>query len=165
MTHPIRDTRAMVAGMNPVLDPAEYVFCSTSDPALATEASPLALSVFREREGLTVILAGSDAEKLGFPAALPMRRIELTVNSALDGVGLTAAVATALAAEDIPCNVVAAFHHDHLFVPAALAERALSALQALQSGTTRNGVPLLSRAADAPAATLEIVNRLRDETP
>jgi hypothetical protein len=61
-----------------------------------------------------------------------MRRIELTVRSALDGVGLTAAVASALAEAGIPCNVVAAFHHDHVFAPAAMAERALAVLHALQ---------------------------------
>ena len=61
-----------------------------------------------------------------------MRRIVLTVHSALDGVGLTAAVASALAAEQIPCNVVAAFHHDHVFVPADMAKRALAILEALE---------------------------------
>jgi hypothetical protein len=53
------------------------------------------------------------------------------VNCALDGVGLTAAVASALAGEGIPCNVVAAFHRDHIFVPSEAAERALAVLKAL----------------------------------
>jgi len=61
-----------------------------------------------------------------------MKRIVLTANSALDGVGLTAAVASALAETDIPCNIVAAFRHDHVFVPSAMAERALAILKALQ---------------------------------
>jgi uncharacterized protein len=50
---------------------------------------------------------------------LAMRQITLDVHSALDGVGLTAAVAVALAAEGIPCNMIAAHHHDHVFVPPA----------------------------------------------
>ena len=54
----------------------------------------------------------------------------LQVHSALDGVGLTAAVAGALAAAGIACNVIAAFHHDHLFVPAARAGAVLLAAQA-----------------------------------
>ena len=57
-------------------------------------------------------------------------RITLDVNSALDGVGLTAAVAQALAARGIAANVVAGFHHDHVFVPAAQGEAALAALEA-----------------------------------
>ena len=47
-------------------------------------------------------------------------------------VGLTAAVAVALADAGIACNVVAAVHHDHLFVPVESADAALAALRALQ---------------------------------
>ena len=66
------------------------------------------------------------------------------MNSALDGVGLTAAVSGALAAEAIPCNVVAAFHHDHIFVPSGMAERALAVLKALQGGAVSAMTGLLS---------------------
>ena len=88
---------------------------------------------------MSLILPRAAAEALGFPVALPMRQIELTVNSALDGVGLTAAVASALAAEGVPCNVVAAFHHDHIFVPAAKAEMALAVVKALQDAAAPRG--------------------------
>jgi SAM-dependent methyltransferase len=59
-----------------------------------------------------------------------MACLTLTVPSALDGVGLTAAVAAALAARGIPANVVAALRHDHVFVPEAMAGAALDALHA-----------------------------------
>jgi len=134
MPEAIRRARDMVANMNPVLAGAEFVFCSTADPSLIAKARPLALGSFREDEGVTLILPLEAAQRLDFPHDLPMRRIELTVNSALDGVGLTASVAAALAAEEIPCNVVAAFHHDYVFTPSATAERALAVLQALQAG-------------------------------
>ncbi len=124
----------MLAGMRPVLEAGEVVFCTTSDEALAAAAQPAAQGLFREAEGLSLILPRQTAEALGFPVGLPMRRIVLAVASALDGVGLTAAVASALAAEAIPCNVVAAFHHDHVFVPSERAERALAILKAVQAG-------------------------------
>jgi uncharacterized protein len=57
--------------------------------------------------------------------------ITLTVNSSLDGVGLTAAVSQALAEQGIPCNVVAAAHHDHLFVPERRAEETVLILESL----------------------------------
>jgi hypothetical protein len=60
-----------------------------------------------------------------------MRQITLNVFSALEGVGLTAAVAVALADAGIACNMVAAFHHDHVFVPEAQAEAALKVLREL----------------------------------
>ncbi len=57
-----------------------------------------------------------------------MRQITLDVNSSLEGVGLTAAVSAALADRGIACNVVAAYHHDHIFVPEKDAETALDVL-------------------------------------
>jgi uncharacterized protein len=123
----------MLAAMNPALDGPDYVFCATIDARKVAEAAPHALGTFREAEGLTLILERGTAEASGFDASQPMRRIVLQVNSALDGVGLTAAVASALAEEDIPCNVVAAFHHDHVFVPAEMAERALAILKDLEA--------------------------------
>lgn len=131
---PVRDTSAMIAGMAPEADPRIWHFCTTADDERAARAAPLALASFREAEGTSFILPDEAAGALGFDTALPMTRITLTVHSALDGVGLTAAVAQALAAEGIACNMVAAFHHDHAFVPQADAARALAVLRALAAG-------------------------------
>jgi hypothetical protein len=57
------------------------------------------------------------------------------VHSELEGVGLTAAVSSALAEVRIACNVVAGFHHDHLFVPWERRGEALVVLQRLASGS------------------------------
>jgi hypothetical protein len=57
--------------------------------------------------------------------------ITLRVHSALDAVGLTAAVSLALTDAGISCNVVAGFHHDHLFVPHTRAADAVRVLEAL----------------------------------
>ncbi|WP_112945604.1 MULTISPECIES: ACT domain-containing protein [unclassified Rhizobium] len=132
-TQPVRDTKAMLSGMTPSLDAADYVFCTTEDEQLAMQAAPISLGWFREAEGVSVILALGDAQRLGFDNTLPMRRITLTVFSSLEGVGLTAAVATALANHNISCNMVAAYHHDHVFVPTADAEEAMRVLLDLQA--------------------------------
>jgi len=129
----IRDTRAMLAGMTPVLRDGSFVFCITNDPTLAEQARKVALSWFREDEGTAMILDLRVAALLGFDVGLPMRRIVLEVYSALDGVGLTAAVANALAGANISCNVVSAYHHDNIFVTAAMAEKAVEVLQEVQS--------------------------------
>ena len=76
---------------------------------------------------------GSAAPIAGLPVRNPMALIRLNVYSALDGVGLTAAVAGALAEAGIACNMVAALNHDHVFVPADRATQALSILRALQA--------------------------------
>lgn len=123
----------MLAGMTPALTDGEFVFCTTQDAERATRLGDKAFGVIREDEGTTLILARADAVAAGFDDAQPMRRIVLEVFSALDGIGLTAAVATALSAEGIPCNMLAAYHHDHVFVPSAMAERALCVLRDLQA--------------------------------
>ena len=139
----IQSARKALTAMNPVFDPNEYLFCAPADFATMVNASADALCIFREQEGASLILPRAAAERFGFKVDLPMRRITLMANSALDGVGLTAAVSAALATERIPCNVVAAYRHDHLFIPKDFAERALAVLERLQSD------------AAAPDATLD----------
>ncbi len=89
--------------------------------------------MFREAEGVSLILERGAARAAGFPVEAPMALITLNVYSALDGVGLTAAVATALARAGIACNMVAALNHDHVFVPIERAQEALAVLLALQA--------------------------------
>lgn len=127
----VRDTRAMIAGMAPVRDPETWHFCTAGDRELAERARPHALAVFAEDEGVSLILPDEVARDLGFPVEMPMSRITLSVHSALDGVGLTAAVASALAEAHIPCNMVAAYHHDHAFVPEELADQTMDILKAV----------------------------------
>lgn len=130
MPGPVRATGAMLAGMSPVVQPGLWVFCIL--PA-GSPLPPGAIASFAEAEGLSVILPVDAARRIGADASLPMAQITLTVHSALDGVGLTAAVSTALAEQAIPCNMVAAFHHDHVFVPEGLAPQAMAILRALQA--------------------------------
>jgi hypothetical protein len=59
------------------------------------------------------------------------------VHSALDAVGLTAAISTALADAVLSCNVIASYHHDHLLVPADRAPEAITVLSDLSRGTRR----------------------------
>lgn len=140
MTPPqtVRDTSAMLSGMTPALSEGEFIFCTTTDEQLAGRTLPAALAWFREAEGVSLVLAGDVAAELGFNCDTPMRRIVLEVFSSLEGVGLTAAVASALSAQAIPCNMIAAYHHDHVFVPAPMADRAMEVLRELQAGTSRD---------------------------
>jgi len=124
----------MLAGMAPVLDARDWRF------VLVKGAPPAdAFAVIREDEGTTAIMAGSDMAGSGMAGSgmagsgegAAFARITLMVHSALEGVGLTAAVSTALAEAGIACNVVAGFHHDHLFVPWERRDEALELLQRL----------------------------------
>jgi hypothetical protein len=127
----IDNLHQLLAGMEPELHEGEFVFCTFPAWRIADLAGLDPIGTFREAEGLTLILPRETAERNGL-AGPPMRMITLTVHSSLEAVGLTAAFSTRLAREGIGANVVAAFHHDHIFVPAADAERALTALESLQ---------------------------------
>lgn len=128
----IKDTSAMIAEMTPALQPDTWVFCTSTDASTVAAASDDALAIIRESEGVTLVLPEKTARQYGFDTSLSLKQITLTVFSDLEGVGLTAAVATALTDADIPCNVIAAFHHDHVLVPDGQAERAMDTLIALQ---------------------------------
>jgi hypothetical protein len=125
-----RDLARLVAGLAPRLDPDPWVFVTLPEPP--ADLDPL--MTFREDEGVTCILRPDDARALGLPDRPAFRRITLGVHSSLEAVGLTAAVAGALTAAGISANVVAAFHHDHVFVPADRAEAAMAQLDLLRAG-------------------------------
>ncbi|MXP31382.1 ACT domain-containing protein [Erythrobacter jejuensis] len=117
----------MIRSMDPVLDNQRYIFTRVRENAVGALA-PSAFALIHEAEGWTAILPATGEEDEPQYA-----RITLMVSSALDGVGLTAAVASVLAANDIACNVVAALEHDHIFVPVAQGEGAVTALKELQA--------------------------------
>ena len=119
----------LLASLSPRLNSGRFVFCSVPQPTVVQVAA--ALGSFREAEGTTLILAREEAERLGLTYDYLAAWITLEVHSSLAAVGLTAAFAKALAGEGISCNVIAGFHHDHLFVAEADAERALARLQRL----------------------------------
>jgi len=124
------DLGRLLAGMRPELQNGTYLFCTIPEKAVPAEVAPLA--TFREAEGLTLVLRREEAERHGIAGTCESAWIVLTVHSDLAAVGFLAVVASALAQEGIPCNAIAAFHHDHLFVPMAMAGRAMAALYRLQ---------------------------------
>ena len=130
-----RATRAaelerLIRKMEPVLNQGTYVFVSLPDATLMNTRDIVA-SV-REPEGLSVVLEASRATAAGLVGTFPCAWITLTVDSALDEVGLTGAFSAALGRAGISCNVVAGTHHDHVFVPVDRAEDAMRELRALQ---------------------------------
>ncbi len=86
--------------------------------------------LFQEQEGLTVI---TKAER-DTPATNRWAWLELSVFSDLQAVGFLARVAAALTEAGVPCNAIAAYHHDHIFVPETRAEQAIGAIEALREG-------------------------------
>lgn len=122
----------LLAAMAPELHEAEMVFCSFPKGEIEDKLFLSAMGFFKEREGITLIIRRTDAERHGVPFQTVLKAITLTVHSSLEAVGLTAAISGRLALRGISANVVAAYYHDHVFVPVSDAERALLALHVLQ---------------------------------
>lgn len=117
------DLKVLLATMEPVLHPEPYGYAVWTGGVVPVAS----FATVAEAEGLTVIatLAGMRAAGM---ASEPWARISLTVHSDLAAVGLTAAFAGALGREGISCNVVAGYHHDHLFVQWDRRDDAMAAL-------------------------------------
>ncbi len=130
MPKPISDLSELLRSIAPRRNPGVYVFAVV--PFGADLSGVSAVATFREAEGLTVVAEETEAVRANLPILFRAAWITLSVHSDLQAVGLTAAFATALADAGISCNVVAAVHHDHIFVPVQDAERALDRLRALQ---------------------------------
>jgi hypothetical protein len=128
------DLRKLLSGMRPQLNPGRYVF-TTAQGGIPPGVTPVA--TVTEEEGLTLVLRQDEADAAGLPYDYVAGWITLRVHSALEAVGLTAAFARELADAGLSCNVVAGFHHDHLFVPYESAARAVAVLEDL----ARRSVP------------------------
>lgn len=125
--------KILLRSLQPHLHAEPYVFCTLAEDDQRREHCS-ALATFHEAEGLSVIMPLVQATMLNLPVEAPMAWISLTIHSSLVAVGLTAALSTCLAEQGISCNVVAAFYHDHLFVPWEQRNQALMALRELAVG-------------------------------
>ncbi len=124
----------MLSCLDPVQRPGSFVFAFIEDEALLEAVVPDA--TVRDDDGLSVVLRREQADRLGIGYDYVAAWITLRVHSALDAVGLTAAISTALASAGLSCNVIAGYHHDHLLVPADRAPEAIAVLSDLSRGTT-----------------------------
>ena len=119
----------LLKDMKPEYHDGEYVFCLFDSMRSALVHDPIFL--FRETEGVTAILTRYTADSAHISYSTVCAWITLSVHSSLEAVGLTAAVSRALTEAKISCNVVAAYYHDHIFVPTNDSEHAMQALIAL----------------------------------
>lgn len=129
-----KNLATLLQQMEPELNKGEYVFCTLQEES-AKDIDQVLFS-FKEKEGLTLVLPRQVADAAGLAYSFVSSWITLKVHSSLEAVGLTAAFSTALAKAGISCNVVAAYYHDHIFVPAKDAAKAMQVLKSCSSQAT-----------------------------
>lgn len=128
MQERVEDLDALLKTLSPKVRAGKYVFACV-DEYTAAQLRPI-VSV-REVEGTTVVVELGEAIELRLIYDFISAWITLDVHSSLDAVGLTATVSRVLTDEGISANVVAGFHHDHIFVPHDRAEDAVECLRRL----------------------------------
>jgi hypothetical protein len=127
----VRDLHDLCREVTPSIADGVFVSCTFSDFRLPDGLEPIC--TVRESEGLAAIVAKTQAEAAGIPHTFPCRLVTLAVHSSHDVVGFLACITQKPAQAGIPCNAVAAFHHDNLFVPKARAAGTLKVLHGLSA--------------------------------
>ncbi len=128
------DLTAMLATLEVERRAQTYTFVTGDWPQLA----PAAAACIDEVEGRTWVVPVDAADAAGAPVTFRAAWLTLTVHSALEAVGLTAAFSRVLGEAGIPCNVLAGYYHDHLLVPVERADDAIAALEALAARSDRS---------------------------
>jgi uncharacterized protein len=121
-----KNLEKLLKSMKPKHILGQYVFCVVENlENINIEEIEM---FFREEEGITLILKKEIADKRNMNYSFIASWITLTVHSSLEAVGLTAAFSKALSENNISCNVVAAFYHDHIFVDKKDTDKAIEIL-------------------------------------
>lgn len=130
------DLAILLASMRPVLSLTPYGF-GELPPDADIPAGLRPFATVAEAEALTIVAPAAELDAHGIGYQPGWARISLSVHSDLAAVGLTAAIAAALADEGISANVIAGSRHDHLFVPWDRRRDAMHVLAALSATPTR----------------------------
>ncbi|AOW06006.1 hypothetical protein B0I72DRAFT_141828 [Yarrowia lipolytica] len=146
------DLKTLLKSATPILNEGTYFFCNIHlTPKVGEKWTdktysaihgllPVSVATIRESEGLTVVVPKEKVDEYLSDSSLPPLEydsnyecawITLTIHSSLEAVGLTAAFSARLADNNISCNVIAGFHHDHIFVGKGDAQRAIDVLSNL----------------------------------
>lgn len=125
------DLTRLLKDMQPVIRDEVFVFVTLNDLPDIKRLEPLMM--FREAEGVTLILERQMAVYEQLDGVFPSRMITLNIQSSLEAVGFIAAIASHLASHGISVNPVSGFYHDHIFISEDRADEAMSLLMALAS--------------------------------
>jgi len=116
----------LLNNMRPVLNTGDYVFCNVS--SFDKIDLKQIIGSFKEEEGITLIISKAYADRLGLNYSSIMSWITLQIHSSLEAVGLTAVFSSILSKNNISCNVIAGYYHDHIFVLKEDAKKAVEVL-------------------------------------
>ncbi|KAM0260177.1 hypothetical protein ACHAQJ_002943 [Trichoderma viride] len=121
----------LLATLTTTLHETTFVFATLTDPANLPSLAETQL-LFKETEGITVIVSKEYATAHKIDFFFPCKMITLNVTSSLEAVGFMAVIATRLAANNMGVNPVSGFYHDHLFIPLGREQEAIEVLRRMR---------------------------------
>jgi hypothetical protein len=119
----------LISTLSPKLNMGEYVFSTVVNVDSIDRNDTVC--EFKELEGTTIVIERKKADALNLEYGYIASWITLMVHSSLEAVGLTAVFSAELAKKGISCNVIAGYHHDHIFVDKKDTDAAMQALTML----------------------------------
>jgi len=122
----------LLGSMSPKLEDDAFVFLTSAD-GFSHEEKEEALMVYKEVEGVTLLVREGIAQAMGKEYKDTWAKITLTVHSDLNAVGFLASILPKLADAGISVNPVSAYFHDHLFVPWEKRELAMEILASFKN--------------------------------
>ena len=117
----------MLAMLDVEQRPGVFTFVAVEVPTPGLLAA--AHAMVSEGALTTIVLPVEAARRAGLEVVLELAWLSLSVQSSLEAVGLTAAFSARLAEQNIACNVLAGYHHDHILVPVDRVDDAIAALR------------------------------------
>jgi len=130
------DLRALLQSISVSVRPERYTVLTIRNDEQSPSLGHGVAAVIEESEGITVVATLDRARTEGWPEDFVAAWLTIDVHSSLEAVGLTAAFSRALGRAGIACNIIAAFHHDHILVPHDKSEAAVEVIEALATPTT-----------------------------
>lgn len=121
---------ARTGALNPMLAEEEHGF-ATIPIGAGWPQGLVPVATFAEAEGASVVALAELMRGIGLDHEPGWAKITIGIETRLDAVGLTARIAAALAEKGMSANIIAAFHHDHVFVPWDRRDEAMAILSAL----------------------------------
>ena len=125
----VTNLNKIIKTLSPKLNKGDYVFCTKND--LQNINNLKVICLFKESEGYTFVLPKEYADELKLKYSYTASWITLCIHTSLEAVGLTAIISNAFTKENISCNIIAAYYHDHIFVAKEDTEKALDILNQL----------------------------------
>ena len=122
------DLNVILQELSVVTRPGRFAVVAVEEPPTLGDGVE---AMVAEADRITVVATMERAERSGWQVDFEAAWLTLDVHSSMEAVGLTAAVATALAERNIPCNVLAGWTNDHILVPIGKADDAIATLSHL----------------------------------